>query len=131
MAGKICTNPRTGKTKVRYARKQQAIGAAAVSSQRTGRAIEIYRCPFCGDFHLTSREQEAKIAVPPSAAKLRRKLAAYAAEFAAAELRIRKADEELARQKAKAEEIRRQAEANHSEELEAIRIMTARLHWVV
>jgi hypothetical protein len=65
--------------------------------------------------------------MPPSAAKLRRQLENAGREIAAQQRRIRKADEQLARQTAKAEEIQRRAEAAHAEELAYVRRETDRL----
>ncbi|SRR5258708_798188 len=93
---KDCT--RSGKTKTSYARKQQALEHAVWSTKHSGKPIEVYKCGVCGFWHCTSMQQhQQKVEAPPSAAKLRRKLAADAAEIAAAQRRFEMAEYGLQR----------------------------------
>lgn len=122
---RICPT-RSGRPKICYSSKQRALDAAGKSTKFSEKSIEVYRCPVCRDFHLTSMEQN-KVEAPPSAAKIRRKLANYAAEIAAAQRRFEMAEQSLAAERAKAEESRKRAEADHAAELQWIERETTRL----
>ena len=114
------------KTKVRYAKKAIASMHAAQTSKQDGKPCTAYKCWDCGGWHITSlpaREKE----VIPSAAKLRRKLAAYGAVIAAAQKRHEASEKKLAAEKRRADDIRRQAEADHAAELAWIRRETDRI----
>lgn len=41
--------------KRRYATYTKAVRAAIGSSKSYGKPLRIYRCPDCGDYHLTSK----------------------------------------------------------------------------
>jgi hypothetical protein len=114
------------KTKVRYAKKAIASMHAAQTSKQDGKPCTAYKCWDCGGWHITSlpaREKE----VIPSAAKLRRKLAAYGAVIAAAQKRHEASEKKLAAERARAAEIRKQAEEDHKQELDWIRRETDRI----
>lgn len=79
-----------GKGKVIYRTRAQAEKAARRTT--SGLAIRVYACRFCGSWHLTSETPRVKTTTPPSAAKLRRKLAEAAAQIKATERRLTTAE---------------------------------------
>lgn len=47
--------------KRQFSTKKQALGASSVHLKRGDAAfLRIYKCPFCRDFHLTSKEQSKR-----------------------------------------------------------------------
>jgi hypothetical protein len=100
---------------------------AAQTSKQDGKPCTAYKCWDCGGWHITSLPARFEKEVIPSAAKLRRKLAAYGAVIAAAQKRHEASEKKLAAERARAAEIRKQAEAEHKQELDWIRRETDRI----
>jgi hypothetical protein len=100
---------------------------AAQTSKPAGKPCTVYKCWDCGGWHITSLPARFEKEVIPSAAKLRRKLENYAREIAAAQKRHEAAEQKLAAEKRRADDIRRQAEADHAAELAWIRRETDRI----
>ncbi len=121
----LCYNNATGSAKVKY--RSRAAAEKAARKTKSGLGLRIYVCKWCRKYHLTSQAPQNKVEAIPSAAKLRRQLENAGREIAAQQRRIQEADEQLARQTAKAEEIQRRAEAAHAEELAYVRRETDRL----
>jgi len=121
---RLCFNSTTGSGKVSY----RTIAAARKIQKQSSVGLSIYGpCKFCGFYHLSSEEQRCKVIAPPSAAKLRRIIENAGREIAACEKRVRKADAELTRQTALAQERQSRAEAAHELEIRAIDAMINRL----
>jgi hypothetical protein len=115
------------KTKVRYPNKAIANQHAAQTSKHARIPLQSYKCWDCGGWHITSLPARFEKEVIPSAAKLRRKLAAYGAVIAAAQKRHEASEKKLAAERARAAEIRKAAEADHAAELAWIRRETDRI----
>ncbi len=79
----LCSNGT--KSKYRYRTRAQAEKKAKAAR---GIHLHVYECRHCGGWHLTSQEQLYKGVAPPSAAKLRRKLAEAANQIRATEKRL-------------------------------------------
>jgi hypothetical protein len=43
--------------KPKHAKRKQALTAKAHAEKNSGIQLRVYRCPHCGDFHLTSQVQ--------------------------------------------------------------------------
>ena len=41
--------------KTQFAKKKQALSRANSEGVRKGAPLSVYKCPFCGDWHLTSK----------------------------------------------------------------------------
>ena len=45
-----------GQPKVRYATRHEALIAAEERAKETGTVLSVYRCPYCGGWHMGRRE---------------------------------------------------------------------------
>lgn len=63
LAKRSCTD------KVRYPSWSVAQDAAANAKLKSGRDISVYKCPFCGSFHITKLGEEASIVASDDASR--------------------------------------------------------------
>ena len=110
---------RNGVTKRRHKNRQQAEAAANKAASIIGKELHAYKCPNCGGWHLTSKQETTVKVQVPSSAKLRRKLQAYGALIATQQRRFDESEAKLAAAKAKAEQ-------ENAEVLAALEVMSTR-----
>lgn len=118
----LCINSENGRAKVRY--KTRTAAAKAARRSEAGLHLRIYQCPYGQHFHLTSRAPREHGAMPPSAAKLKRRLENAGREIAACQRRMDAAHAILAKQLEKAARMKAEAEEDHRTTVAAIEAMT-------